>query len=100
MALTESRLGSLIERHRSQIIALARRHKGRAVAVFGSVARGEERPDSDIDFVVEFEPGSSLFDLIGLEDELRELLRCRVDVVSAGALLDRDDDILCDLVAL
>jgi hypothetical protein len=49
------------------------------------VARGEDRPDSDIDFLVEFESGTSLFDLLRLEDDRRELLGRRVDFVSAGA---------------
>jgi uncharacterized protein len=100
VALTATPLGSLVERNRDQIVALAQRHKGRSVAVFGSVARGEDGPRSDIDLLVEFEPGSSLFDLMSLEDDLRELLGCPVDVVSAGGLLDRDDDIRRDLIRL
>lgn len=63
------------------------------MAIFGSVARGEERQGSDIDLLVEFEPGSSLFDLMRLEDELSALLGVQIDVVSAGGLKDRDDDI-------
>jgi predicted nucleotidyltransferase len=76
------------------------RHKRRSVAVFGSVARGEDGPRSDIDFLVEFEPGSSLFDLMGLQDDLSELLGRPVDVVSEGALLDRDGDIRRELIRL
>lgn len=68
--------------------------------MFGSVARGEDGPRSDVDFLVEFERGSSLFDLVRLEAALSDLLGCPVDVVSAGALLDRDDDIRRDLVGL
>ena len=100
MALTSTRLGSLIERYRDEIVALAARHKGSSVAVFGSVARGEDSPGSDVDFLVEFQPGSSLLDVIRLEEELSQLLDCPVDVVSAGALLDRDDDIRRDLIRL
>ncbi len=98
--LASSRLGSLVEQHRDEIVAVTRRHKGRSIAVFGSVARGEDGPASDIDFLVELEPGASLFDLIRLEDDLRALLGVDVDVLSAGALLDRDDDIRRDLVPL
>jgi predicted nucleotidyltransferase len=98
--LTATPLGSLVERNRDQIVALALRHKGRSVAVFGSVARGEDGPRSDIDFLVEFEPGSSLFDLMDLQDDLSELLGRSVDVVSAGALLDRDDHIRRELIHL
>ncbi len=68
--------------------------------MFGSVARGDEHASSDIDFLVEFEPHSSLLDLIHLEDALAVLLKRPVDVVSAGGLLDRDDDIRRDAVAL
>lgn len=100
MALASTRLGSLVDRHRDEIVALAARHKASSVAVFGSVARGEDGQRSDVDFLVEFEPGSSLFDVVRLEGALSELLGCPVDVVSAGALLDRDDDIRGDLIRL
>ncbi len=77
-----------------------RRHKGRRVSIFGSVARGEERPSSDIDFLVEFEPGSSLFDLLHVRDDLSDLLGVSVGVVSAGGLKDRDDHILREAVPI
>jgi predicted nucleotidyltransferase len=64
--------------------------KGRAAALFGSAGRGDETQGSDVDFLVEFEPGSSLFDLADLEDELASLLGSQVDVVSAGGLKPRD----------
>ncbi len=100
MALATTILGSLVERNRDAIVALAKQHKGLTVAVFGSVARGEDAPSSDIDFLVEFERGSSLFDVIRLQDGLRELPGCKVDVVSSGALLDRDNAIRRDAIAL
>lgn len=100
MALAGSPLGSLVEQHREEIVALALQHSARKIAVFGSVARGEDTGASDIDFLVDFEPGSSLLDLIHLEESLRELLGVSVDVVSAGALLERDDEIRRDLVPL
>lgn len=98
--LAATRLGSLVEQHRDEILATVRAHNGRSVAVFGSVARGEDGPGSDVDFLVEFEAGTSLLDVIRLEDALSELLGCRADVLSAGALLDRDVDIRRDLVVL
>ena len=70
-------------------MALVHANRGRAVAVFGSVARGDAGPDSDVDFLVDFEPGSSLFDLLHLSDALGDLLGRRVDVVSVGGLKDR-----------
>lgn len=100
MLARESDLGSLIERHRTEILALVHRFRGRSIAVFGSVARGESTPASDVDFLVEFEPASSLLDLIHLEEALTALLGVEVDVVSAGALLPRDVEIRYDAVPL
>jgi hypothetical protein len=82
-----------VERHSDAIHDIARRHRARSVSVFGSVARGEDSPGSDIDFLVEFEPGASLLDLMAIQDDLEALLACRVDVVSAGGLKDRDEHI-------
>lgn len=93
-------LTALLDEHRAAILELVRRHRGRSIAVFGSVARGEATSASDIDFLVEFESTSSLLDLIHLEDDLAELLGVNVDVVSAGALLERDADIRNDAIAL
>lgn len=90
----------LIEANRDEIRAVVRRHLGRSVAVFGSVARGEESATSDIDFLVEFEPGSSLFDLLHLTEELEALLGVPVDVVSAGGLKDRDVHIRREAIPL
>jgi predicted nucleotidyltransferase len=89
-------LRALVESNRERIKAIASEHKGRGIALFGSVARGDEVPDSDIDFLVEFERGSSLFDLADLEDELTALLGHRVDVVSAGGLRPRDHAVRSD----
>jgi predicted nucleotidyltransferase len=82
-----------VERHSDAIHDISRRHRARSVSVFGSVARGEDRPGSDIDFLVEFEPGASLLDLMAIQDDLEALLACCVDVVSAGGLKDRDEHI-------
>lgn len=93
-------LRELVDASREAIKHAVRRHKGRSAAVFGSVARGDHRPDSDIDFLVEFEDGSSLFDLMHLADELERILGCRVDVVSAGGLKPRDEHIRREAVPL
>lgn len=71
---------------RAEILSIATRYGARNVRVFGSVARGEERADSDIDFLVEMETGRSLFDLVGLEQELSELLDRKVEVLTDGGL--------------
>jgi uncharacterized protein len=100
MADTSIGLKSLIEVHQAEIRALLEPHNARSIAVFGSVARGEATVDSDIDFVVEFEPGSSLLDLIRLEKALGDLLSVDVDVISLGALRERDDEIRSAAVML
>lgn len=58
----------------------------RDVRVFGSVARGEERDESDVDILVALDPGRSLLDLARLELRLEELLGRRVDVVTEASL--------------
>jgi predicted nucleotidyltransferase len=77
-------------------MAIAARHHANRVRLFGSVARGDEGPDSDIDLLVDFDQDSSLFDLMRMTRELEELLGHPVDVVSAGGLKDRDRHILSE----
>ena len=72
--------------HRDEILDIAARHGARNVRVFGSFARGNARPDSDIDLLVDLEPGRSLLDHVGLWQDLEELLGRRVDVVVDGGL--------------
>ncbi len=91
---------SLVESNKAEIREVVRRHRGRSVALFGSVARGDDTAASDIDFLVEFLPGSSLFDLLHISDELEALLGVSVDVVSAGGLKARDDQIRREAVPL
>ena len=87
-----SRLDFLLS-NREAIRAIAFRHKALSISVFGSVARGEDRLDSDYDFLVEFKKGSSLIDLSGLVIELEDFLDTPVDVVSIGGLKPRDQQI-------
>lgn len=74
--------------------------KGLSIALFGSVARGEEHPDSDIDFLVEFKKDASLLDQAGLQLALTELLNAPVDVISLGGLKSRDHHILEEAIYL
>lgn len=67
---------------KARIAALARAHGARSVRLFGSAARGEERPGSDIDFLVELEPDRSLLDLIALENDLADMFGRTVEVVA------------------
>ncbi|BAC09784.1 tsl2232 [Thermosynechococcus vestitus BP-1] len=77
---------------RQEVLRVAAKHGARNVRVFGSVARGEADAESDIDFLVELEPGRTLFDLGGLQYELEQLLGCRVDVVTERGLKARIRD--------
>jgi uncharacterized protein len=83
------RLADLLAQRRADILAVAARHGATTVRVFGSVARGEDDENSDIDFLVELEEGRSLLDLGGLLVELRDLLGHPVDVVTVRGLKDR-----------
>jgi uncharacterized protein len=71
---------------RQQILSYAADHGARNVRVFGSTARGESGRTSDVDLLVEMEPGRSLIDLVGLWQDLEDLLGTRVDVLSDGGV--------------
>lgn len=90
----------ILEEKREYIRAIALRHHADSISVFGSVAREEDGPNSDIDFLVDFCAGSSLFDLIDLQDELEAFLGCACDVVSSNSLKDRDHHIREEAIAL
>ncbi len=95
------RAEELLKSKRKEILQLAVQHGARHVRVFGSVVRGEDRSDSDIDFLVEMEPGRSLLDLGGLLVDLRRLLGVEVDVVTEKGLRARiRDRVLKEAVAL
>lgn len=83
---------------RKAIIEIAAKHKAFNVAVFGSVARGDENSKSDIDFLVDFELGASLIDQAALRIDLCELLETEVDLLSRKALRASDINILQDAI--
>ena len=83
------RLKALLEGKKQEILDIAARYGAYNIRIFGSVARGDDNENSDIDFLVEMEPGRSLLDLGGLLIELQELLGCPVDVVTVNGLKDR-----------
>jgi len=76
----------LIRDKREEIFRLAARRGASNVRVFGSVARGEDDDKSDVDFLVDLEPGRSLLDLGGLLMDLQDLLGRDVDVVTEKGL--------------
>ena len=75
-----------IRQKRELILNVAARHGARSLRVFGSVVSGQERPDSDLDLLVEFDLGRSLLDHVALVQDLEDLLGQRVDVVTEKAL--------------
>ncbi len=90
-----------IKNKRKDILRIATRYGARNVRIFGSIVRGEAREDSDIDFLVDMEPGRSLFDLGGLLMDLQDLLACKVDVVTEKGLRARiRDSVLKEAVPL
>jgi uncharacterized protein len=89
-----------LRRRRAEILSVARMRRAHRVAVFGSVARGEAHPGSDLDLLVDFEPGASLLDQVGLFQDLEELLGVGVDVVTCSALKPRDEQIRAEAVDL
>lgn len=94
-------LRELVDAHRAEIRAIVARHRGRSVAIFGSVARGDEGPHSDIDFLVEFEPGVRPFELLALGAELEEALGVRIDVGTPESLrAGIRDEVLAEAVRL
>ncbi|MEW6388123.1 MAG: nucleotidyltransferase family protein [Thermodesulfobacteriota bacterium] len=82
-------LNELLQEKREEILRLAAKHGAYNVRVFGSVARGEADSLSDVDVLVDLEPGRNLLDLGGLLMELQELLGCKVDVVPEKGLRSR-----------
>ncbi len=87
-------------KHKEAIKEIALRNKALSISVFGSVARGDDGPTSDFDFLVTTAPDASLFDLGRMLFELNELMGEEVDLVDAGGLKPRDSHILADAVLL
>ena len=83
------KLDQVVLPNRERILKTAARYGARSVRIFGSVARRQDDADSDIDFLVDMEPGRSLFDLGGLLMELEQLLNTKVDVVTEKGLKER-----------
>lgn len=87
--LPNTPLGRRLRHHRKAIVACSARYGASNVRVFGSVARGEDHPDSDIDLVVDLAPGTGLLSLERLRRELADLLGTAVDVVPSDSLRPR-----------
>lgn len=87
-------LETLRGQQREAILALGLTHGARNIRVFGSVARGESDDSSDVDFLVEFESGRTLFDLIRLRLALKDLLGTEVEITTPATLLYVRDRVL------
>lgn len=79
----------LVKAKREEILRICTEHGVRTIRLFGSAARREADEASDLDFLVELEPGRTIFDLGGLQYELQQFLGCRVDVVTERGLKAR-----------
>ena len=75
-----------LQNYLEAIRGIARRHGALRLRVFGSVARGEATPESDLDLLADFEPRRDLLDVAGLKLDLEALLGCKVDVVEEASL--------------
>ena len=79
-------LDNLRHEQRTAVLELARRHGARSIRVYGSVARGQATEQSDLDLLVEWEPDRSLLDVVGLKQDLEDLLGVTVDIGSERGL--------------
>ena len=80
------RRSELVQQKREEIAEIARRHGVTSIRLFGSAARGDDGPESDIDFLIEAGPVNSPWFPGGLVSDLEDLLGCRVDVVETGSI--------------
>ena len=76
-----------IRAKRDEIYAVAREHKAEKLWVFGSCARKEETPESDVDFLVKFNGGVGLIEFVDFEEELSRLINRRVELTVNSAML-------------
>lgn len=86
---------------RDEILRVASAHGARNLRVFGSVSRGEATDKSDIDLLINLEPGRTLLDIIAIKQDLGDLLGCNVDVVTEDSVSPYiREQILKDAVSL
>ena len=76
----------MLKAKRNEILALAETHGAKNIRIFGSILSGKSTERSDVDLLVQMDEGRNLWDLIGLSQNLEELLHCKVDVVTDRGL--------------
>ncbi len=79
-------VSNTIKSKRDEILDIAQKHGAKNIRIFGSMARGEEGPESDLDIIVEMEKGSSLLDIIAIKQDIEDLLGRKVDVVTEASI--------------
>ena len=79
-------INELLKKNRSKILHLTDKYGAKKVRIFGSVARNEARPNSEVDVLVQFESGRSLMDHVALTQDLEDLLGRKVDIVTERSL--------------
>ena len=79
-------IDEIIKRKRNEILEISTRYGAKEIKIFGSALRGEAKRNSDVDLLVELEPGRSLLDIIAIKQDLEDLLGCKVDIVTEAAL--------------
>jgi len=79
-------LENLIRDKGKDILKISRQHGARRVRIFGSTARGQTSPTSDLDILVDMEVTRSLLDIVAIKQDLEDMLGCKVDVVTESAL--------------
>jgi hypothetical protein len=75
-------MNQFLQQHKQQLVEFAKENDIKYLALFGSHARGEEKESSDVDLLVEYSPGTSLLDVVGMELELGDQLNKKIDLVS------------------
>lgn len=96
-----SSLRELVDARSGEIKTIVTRHHGRAVALFGSVARDEDHDGSDVDLLVEFEPGTRPFQLLLLGADLEDVLGVSVDVATVDSLRpELRDEVMAQAIPL
>lgn len=81
--------GQRVAAHRGELREVLRRHGVTNPEIFGSAARGDDHEGSDVDILVDFSPGTSIIDIIGIQHELEDLLGVPVDLVPRSGLKER-----------
>jgi predicted nucleotidyltransferase len=95
------KLEKMIKEKRDDILSISRRHGARRVRLFGSYARKSSSGTSDLDVLIEMEPGSSLLDIVAIKQDLEDLLGCKVDVVTESSLSPHmPEDVLKEAINL